>query len=119
LRWQGRVTDANYPYGFTIDVWGDFHGRGIWTLEQEGEMVHVTYDWTVIASKPLLRRLSFLMKPVFGANHRWAMDMGEQSLRLELARRRAKTPEGLARIPPPPGPTWKMPTSRNKRAEGV
>ena len=30
---------------------------------------------------------------------------GEQSLRLELARRRARTEEERARVPPPPGPS--------------
>jgi hypothetical protein len=65
----------------------------------------VSYDWNIRAAKPLLRYLSPLLKPVFAANHHWAMRMGEISLKLELARRRARTPEELARIPPPPGPT--------------
>jgi hypothetical protein len=34
------------------------------------------------------------------------MRMGEQSLMLELARRRAANPEEAARIPPPPGPMF-------------
>jgi hypothetical protein len=32
-----------------------------------------------------LRYLSFLFKPFFSANHRWAMARGEESLRRELA----------------------------------
>lgn len=52
--------------------------------------------------KPLLRTLSFAFKPVFRANHRWAMQRGEESLRLELARRRACSPDQLAGIPTPP-----------------
>ena len=51
--------------------------------------VDVTYDWRLRAEKPLLRNLSFLLKPLFEANHRWAMAQGEESLKLELARRRA------------------------------
>ena len=54
----------------------------------------VTYDWRLRAEKPLLRSLSFLLKPLFEANHRWAMAQGEESLRLELARRRATTTAG-------------------------
>jgi hypothetical protein len=50
--------------------------------------VNVTYDWRVKAEKPLLRYISFLLKPVFAANHRWAMRQGEQSLQRELARLR-------------------------------
>jgi len=30
-------------------------------------------DWRIRAEKPLLRYRSFLVKPVFGANHRWVM----------------------------------------------
>lgn len=102
LRWEFRVNESRYPRGFSLEAWGDFTGRGVWTLEQEGEFVNVTYDWKISADKPLLRRLSFLLKPIFSANHRWAMQRGEQSLRLEIARRRAPTPEEAARVASPP-----------------
>jgi hypothetical protein len=105
LRWQFRITEQRYPHGFTLEAWGDFVGRGIWTLEQRDSVVDVTYDWKIRADKPLLRYFSFLMKPIFAANHRWAMARGEESLRLELARRHAATPEERAAIPAPPGPT--------------
>src|SRR5205823_8940063 len=36
---------------------------------------------------------------------RWAMAKGEESLKLELARRHARTPEQRAAVSPPPGPT--------------
>ncbi len=107
LRWQFRVTESNPPHGFSLEAWGDFIGRGIWTFAEEGEFVKVTYDWKIRAGKPLLRNLSFLLKPLFSANHRWAMEMGEQSLLLELARRHAATEEDAAKVPPPPGSTFK------------
>ena len=62
------------------------------------------YDWRLRADKPLLRNLSFLLRPLFEANHRWAMAQGETSLKLELQRRRATSDEARATIPPPPGP---------------
>lgn len=104
LRWQFRVTELRAD-GFAIEAWGDFVGRGIWSFAQEGPTAIVTYDWRIRADKPLLRRLSFLLKPIFAANHRWAMEQGERSLKLELARRRAGTPEQRAAVPAPPGPT--------------
>jgi hypothetical protein len=104
LRWQFRVTESNYPHGFALEAWGDFVGRGEWTLRQDGEWVNVNYDWRIRADKPLLRRLSFLLRPVFEANHRWAMSKGEESLALELARRAANENERRM-LPPPPGPT--------------
>jgi hypothetical protein len=32
------------------------------------------------------------MKPIFSANHHWAMRMGEESLKLELQRRQRDKP---------------------------
>lgn len=104
LRWRFRVTESNYPHGFALEAWGDFVGRGEWTLAQDGEWVDVVYDWRVQAEKPLLRRLSFLLRPLFAANHHWAMARGEESLRLELARRAAPEEERPL-LPRPPGPT--------------
>jgi hypothetical protein len=105
LRWQFRVTESKQPFGYTIAAEGDFVGTGIWTFEQVGQFAHITYDWKISAEKPLLRRFSFILKPIFAANHHWAMRMGEQSLRLELARLHAHTESERASIPAPPGPT--------------
>jgi hypothetical protein len=68
--------------------------------------VVITYDWRVSATKPLLRRLSWLLRPAFAANHRWAMARGEESLALEMRRRRAGSEEARRRVPPPPPPTF-------------
>jgi hypothetical protein len=106
LRWRFTVIASCPPHGFALEATGDFVGRGIWRFEQDGEWVQVTYDWKVRADKPLLRYLSFLMKPIFSANHQWAMRKGEESLRLELARRHARSAEERKRIPPPPQPAF-------------
>jgi len=103
LRWQFRVTEA-HSHGFTLVAEGDFVGRGVWTFAEDGEWVNITYDWQIEAEKPLLKRLSFLLKPLFSKNHLWAMARGEESLKLELERRHA-SPETLATIPPPPPAT--------------
>jgi hypothetical protein len=108
LRWQFRVSEVG-ERSLTIEASGDFVGRGIWTFEQDGAWVDVTYDWKIRADKPLLRRFSFLLKPIFAANHHWAMRQGERSLKLELARRRATTPAERASIPAPPRPTPSSP----------
>lgn len=108
LRWQARITSNNHPHGFTLIATGDFVGEGVWTLEQQGDLVVVTYDWRIEATKPLLRYLSFLLRPLFAANHHWAMAKGEESLKLELQRRRARTPDELARVPAPAPATWAL-----------
>ncbi len=105
LRWQFQVTDAQRPQGFGLDASGDFDGRGVWTFEEDGEWTNITYDWRIRADKPLLRILSPILKALFSANHRWAMAKGEESLKLELARRSAATPEDQALVPLPPSPT--------------
>ena len=104
ITWEFEIVESNYPYGYTLVATGDFDGRGVWTFAQDGSFVDITYDWRLSAEKPLLRNLSFLLKPVFEANHCWAMEQGERSLKLELARRRATNAAALAAIPPPPGP---------------
>lgn len=109
LRWQFRVTESRYPYGSTLRASGDFDGRGSWTFAERDGWTDITYDWRIRADKPLLKYGSFLLKPVFSANHRWAMARGEESLKLELARRRARTAAERAAIPAPPPPTTSSP----------
>jgi hypothetical protein len=104
IRWEFEIVESRYPHGFTLIATGDFEGRGEWTFVQDGPFVNITYDWRISAEKPLLRNLSFVLKPLFAANHRWAMAQGEESLKLELARRRATSDAARLSIPPPPGP---------------
>jgi hypothetical protein len=105
LRWQSETVDSNPPRRLEIRATGDFDGRGIWTLEQVGNSVDVTFDWRLTAEKPLLRTLSPLLKPAFEENHRWAMEQGRISLELELLRHHARSRAELERVPPPPGPS--------------
>ena len=104
LSWEFEVVECPYPSGLTIVANGDFDGVGVWTFTQDGPWVDVIYDWRIRAEKPILRTLSFLLKPVFSANHRWAMARGQESLVLELARRRAITDAARTRVAAPPGP---------------
>lgn len=103
LRWTLRITETMTDTGFALAAVGDLVGHGRWTFAQEGPEVVISYDWQVRAAKPLLARLSWLLRPAFEANHRWAMARGEESLALELRRRRDPT----AVVPPPPGPTFR------------
>ena len=86
LRWNFRVTERRDPNGFSIETWGDLEGAGVWSFTRDGDWTNIHYDWRVKAEKPILRYLSFLLKPLFAANHRWAMAKGEESLTRELKR---------------------------------
>ena len=102
LRINFRTTESRYPNGFTMDATGDLEGQGIWTFRPEGQFVRVTYDWTIRANKPIIDKLSFLLKPIFRSNHNWTMKRSEESLKLELLRRRAQTKEEALAVPVPP-----------------
>lgn len=104
MQWNARTVDSRPPYAITIAASGDFTGRGIWSIVSDGEFVDVTFDWKLSAEKPLLRYLSFLLKPAFEANHRWAMGEGAKDLELELARGRANSVEEMNAIAKPVGP---------------
>jgi hypothetical protein len=106
LRWRFTVNESRGVQGFSLVAEGDFVGTGVWTLVQQGEVVDVQYDWRIRADKPLLRYGTFVMRPIFSANHRWAMARGEESLKLELQRRHAKTDAERQAVPAPPGPTF-------------
>ena len=101
LRWNFTVTESTRPSGFKLVAHGDFEGTGVWKIRQDGDFVEATYDWRISAEKALLRYGTPVLRPIFAANHRWAMARGLESLELELRRRRGET--GL---PEPPGPTF-------------
>ncbi len=88
IHWNFRVTDSDRPHGFAIEAWGDLVGSGRWTFVQDGTDVDVTYHWSVRSEKPLLKRLSFLLRPLFALNHNWVMDRGRDGLLRELAKER-------------------------------
>jgi hypothetical protein len=66
---------------------GDLVGRGLWGLEQRGDVAAVRYDWQVTVEKPLFRRLTSILRPVYATNHRWPVVCGLEGLSRELARR--------------------------------
>ncbi|MCK2236394.1 MULTISPECIES: SRPBCC family protein [unclassified Crossiella] len=103
LRWRMRVVSHDQGTTSTFTAEGDLSGEGVWRLSQDGDRVEVDFDWRVRADKPLLRLGSPVFKPVFSANHNWAMAKGLRSLELELARRSAASPAEREAVPPPPG----------------
>jgi hypothetical protein len=99
LCWDLEVIESDYPRRSAIAASGDFEGTGVWTLAPRDGLVEATFDWQVTATKPLLRRWSAMLRPIFAANHRWAMRQGEKSLARELARRRPDHLSAKGRLP--------------------
>src|SRR5262249_37327886 len=107
LHWTSRTVEKRFPEHLALEASGDFQGGGVWTFAADGPFVDIIYDWKISADKPLLRRLSFLLKPVFRFNHNWAMAKGLVSLQRVLACRRARNDEERGRVlPPPPAVFW-------------
>jgi uncharacterized protein YndB with AHSA1/START domain len=104
LHWEATTTETERPRRIAIEATGDFNGSGVWSFQQDGEFTDITYEWNVIPSRPVLRTLTPALRPVFEANHRWAMQLGEGSLREELIRYRANTPGELLDAAEPRGP---------------
>jgi hypothetical protein len=84
IRWQSEIVQANPPHGFIIRATGDFDGRGIRSLKQQGSDVALTFDWRLRVQKRLIRNSSWLFKPLFRWNHRWAMARGQEGLSREM-----------------------------------
>jgi uncharacterized protein YndB with AHSA1/START domain len=65
---------------------GDLEGFSRWTLTSESDTTtRAVFEEEVVTNKALLRRLAFIARPAFRANHRLMMRHGEQGLRTYLA----------------------------------
>jgi hypothetical protein len=89
LRWNARIIKKRRRTGFTIEASGDFVGRGVWSFDEQPNRLDIAFDWRLRAEKPLLKYFSFLFKPAFRWNHRWAMARGHEGLQRELVRLQA------------------------------
>ena len=91
LRLDARVTSEQLPARFVVETSGDLVGCCTCSLVELDAGVRVHFDWVVRAEKPIVRKLSWLLKPLFVSNHRWVMSQGRRGLEDELARLRACT----------------------------
>jgi uncharacterized protein YndB with AHSA1/START domain len=109
IKWQFRVLHTEFPKGYSLEAKGDFVGKGIWTFTANENGTEIVYDWKIEAEKPLLKKLSGIVKPILSMNHEWAMAKGLESLKLELRRRK-----GEKNVPTPPTATFPHNLLKNK-----
>jgi len=69
---------------------GELRGRGIWSLAAEPGRTQVRYDWLVEATKPWMRVLAPVAKPLFAWNHGVVMEWGRSGLARRLERAQAQ-----------------------------
>jgi uncharacterized protein YndB with AHSA1/START domain len=77
---RSEIVAFNPPNSFAVKVDGDLRGSGTWTLSPRAGKVHVRFDWTVFADRPLLRYLTPVLRPVFRANHNYAIKQAMEGL---------------------------------------
>ena len=64
---------------------GDLHGHGLWLLDPVGpDQVDLTYRWDVVLHRPWMRRLAFLLRPLFEWNHFVVMRAGARGMAAAL-----------------------------------
>ena len=103
MRFSARVQELSYPGSFRAEVSGDFEGQLLCEMHTDGGLCTIRFEWVVKVHKPMVRALSFLLKPLFYSNHLWVMMRGWRSLHVELARRRCESSgERFTALPPQP-----------------
>lgn len=104
LRFNYRIAAVTWPTSFELVVSGHFTGRLLCRLSEESGWTRVGFDWRVTVERPLVRWLSWVIRPVLVSNHLWVVARGQESLQLEVERRRAGPHTDVQARPP--GPTF-------------
>ncbi len=98
LHFQFTVTEVSYPNLFKIQTTGDFEGLGVGRLTSVESGTLVNFDWRNEVRKPLLRKWSWILKPLFVANHYWVMFCGRHHVDRYLRSQRGQTLGSLPRL---------------------
>lgn len=95
LKTASEIVRYQPPETFEVKVVGDLTGRGVWTLtpNQDGS-VHIRFDWTVFADRPLLRVLTPIARPIFRWNHNWSAARAAEGLEPYARRKAGLEPAG-------------------------
>ena len=80
LTTRSTITRLERPHLIAGDVVGDLSGQGIWTLTEDEGTIHVRFDWTVQADRPLIRLLTPIARPLFRWNHAYAIACAMEGL---------------------------------------
>ena len=80
LNTTSTIVRLERPTTIEADVEGDLRGKGLWTLTPRDGGTHVRFDWRVFADRPLVRRLTPVLRPLFRWNHNWAVKRAMEGL---------------------------------------
>jgi uncharacterized protein YndB with AHSA1/START domain len=74
------VQDVDAPRRMAGRASGDLDGTGVWRLFEEGGTTATTYEWQVRATRPWMRALGPLPRPLFRRSHDRVMAGGGEAL---------------------------------------
>jgi uncharacterized protein YndB with AHSA1/START domain len=80
VRFGLEVLEAERPRRILSRLSGDFDGTGEWQLTETAEGVEAFLDWRPEVNKRLIAYLTPVLRPLFRANHTWAMTRGERQI---------------------------------------
>jgi len=81
---ENEVTHIHRPHLIRFDADGDLQGNGTWLFRQLEGGTEIIYDWRVAANKNLIRIFSFLLKPLFRANHHYCVVKAKEGIEKDL-----------------------------------
>jgi uncharacterized protein YndB with AHSA1/START domain len=85
LRFTLECLEVERPARILSRLSGDFEGTGEWRLRREDDMTLAELDWRPVVTKPGVRQLTPVLRPLFRANHNWTMQRGQQRILERLA----------------------------------
>ncbi len=81
---KNEITYIDKPHVIRFTAFGDLEGRGAWYFNPVEGGTEVVFDWRVVANKKVIRWFSFLLKPLFRANHHYCVTEAEKGMRIGL-----------------------------------
>jgi hypothetical protein len=81
---ENETTLVDRPNRIEFVAFGDLEGKGTWLFKPVAEGTEITFDWRVAANKAIIRSLSFILKPLFRANHVYCVRKANEGIRLDL-----------------------------------
>jgi len=91
LRFTMECVEVERPTRIRSLLTGDFEGVGEWRLRADGAVTLCELDWRPAVAKPLVRRLTPVLRPLFRSNHAWTMRRGQVRILERLATTSADT----------------------------
>jgi hypothetical protein len=84
LEFEFAVRRQDAPRSMDGDATGDLEGTGHWRLFEQDGVTAVTYEWNVHTTKPWMKAIAPVARPVFEYNHDVVMRWGGEGLAREL-----------------------------------